>query len=41
MRQPLYPRPAYAPARPLLGKYLYDVNMDYAFCSGAVMLAVG
>ena len=26
---------------PLWGGYLYDLNMDYAFYSGAVMLAVG
>jgi DHA1 family multidrug resistance protein-like MFS transporter len=26
---------------PLWGGYLYDVNMDYAFYSGALMLAVG
>ena len=26
---------------PLWGEYLYDVNVDFAFYSGAVMLAVG
>ena len=26
---------------PLWGGYLYDLNMDYAFYSGAVMLGVG
>ena len=26
---------------PLWGGYLYDLNMDFAFYSGAVMLAIG